>query len=92
MTFLKLCYYRSAHEPRALEKLTELMDSGVDVDVKATFNATALCFICLTNSSPNGVDILRLLLEVNCSFDVARSCDVPLLFHSVVRIQTFEFF
>ena len=64
MKFLKLCYYRSAYEPRALEILTELLDSGVDVDVKATYNATGLCLICLTNYTPSGVDILRLLLEV----------------------------
>lgn len=62
--FLSLCYYRSAQEPDALDLLTDYLNSGVNVDVRASYNVTALNLICLTNTEPSAIDILQLLLQV----------------------------
>jgi hypothetical protein len=49
-----------------VEILTGYLNRGVDVDVTSDepYEASALNLVCLTNSTPNAIDIVRLLLEV----------------------------
>lgn len=47
-----------------MEILSDYLDRGVDVNVISAYSATALDLVCLTNSKPNAIDLVRLLLQV----------------------------
>ncbi|XP_032778081.2 LOW QUALITY PROTEIN: uncharacterized protein LOC116916887 [Daphnia magna] len=40
-----------------------IWNRGVDVNVISAYSATALDLVCLTNSKPNAIDLVRLLLQ-----------------------------
>lgn len=59
-----MCYYHSDREPRAVEILSKYLDRGVDVNISTLYDVTALHLVCLTNSKPNSIEIVRFLLKV----------------------------
>ena len=60
---MRLCYHHS-DQPRALEILTKYLDLGINVNARSFYDVTALHLVCLTNTKPNSIDVVRLLLEV----------------------------